>query len=86
MANRDDRKIEHSAGSFTFTCRADIGHAVEAVWQGEVWHGRGEDAFDAAESGSAVAEFIAWHSLNILPTLNSFQGYDCVRFNINNGT
>lgn len=38
----------------------------------------------APESGAArmsdVAEFTAFHALRILPHLNGFQGYDCIRF------
>jgi len=72
----NERPIEHTCaqGTLVFTCdRADLSRTPIHV-TGDI---RSEEHL-----ACAVAEFTAWHALNIFPQLNGFAGYDTLDFRL----
>ncbi len=71
----NDRPIEHQTRKLTFTCaRADLRAPIKV-------HGYLTLRFPLIQNlASEVAQFAAWHALNIFPELNGFQGYDTLTF------
>lgn len=71
----NDKPIEHvTSGGVTFRCaRADLRVVITV-------HDLSDNFTSLEKVAEAIADFTAWHALNIFGQLNGFQGYGALRF------
>ena len=77
--------IEHTSQSnlITFRCaRADLSVPIAVTGWGQIIVKGDTRGVPMERFASDVAEFAAWHAINIFPQLNGFQGYNCITFKL----